>query len=40
VQQLGSAYLRTQLYPGDTAWEKAQDGLLRAESPLGRVESK
>lgn len=37
VQQLTSAYLRSRLYPGDSAWGKACAAL---PEPLGRVESK
>ncbi len=40
VQRLASAYLRTQLDPGDSAWPEAQRALLGAAKPLGRVESK
>ncbi|AUX27499.1 hypothetical protein SOCEGT47_080900 [Sorangium cellulosum] len=40
VQRLTWAYLRTALYPGDPAWQEAQDALTGAASPLGRVESK
>jgi predicted dienelactone hydrolase len=40
VQRLTWAYLRTQLYPGDTAWQAAQDALTASPDPLGRVESK
>lgn len=37
VQRLSRSYLRTQLHPGDTAWQQAQEQL----SPtLGKVESK
>ncbi|MFE3548709.1 alpha/beta hydrolase family protein [Streptomyces kronopolitis] len=40
VQQLTWSYLRTQLYPGDPAWQSACDALTTATEPLGRVESK
>jgi predicted dienelactone hydrolase len=40
VGQLTSAYLRTELYPGDPAWLSAREALAAAPSPLGRVESK
>ena len=40
VQRLTSAYLRSELYPGDPAWETACDALAAAADPLGRVESK
>ncbi|RKG98132.1 alpha/beta hydrolase family protein [Corallococcus carmarthensis] len=40
VQLLTWAYLRTALYPGDSAWQEAQDALTGAANPLGRVESR
>jgi hypothetical protein len=40
VQQLTWAYLRTQLHPGDMAWQAACDALTAGPDPLGRVESK
>ena len=40
VQLLTWAYLRTALYPGDSAWQEAQDALTGGARPLGRVESK
>lgn len=40
VQQLTWAYLRTQLYPGDPAWQAARDALTAEANPLGRIESK
>jgi predicted dienelactone hydrolase len=40
VQQLAWAYLRSQLYAGDGSWHDAQQELVRASKPLGRVESK
>lgn len=39
VQQLAWAYLRSRLYPGDPAWDVAQQALAAADPP-GRVESK
>ncbi len=40
IAQLAAAFLRSQLYPGDTAWAKAQAALLGPSSTIGRVESK
>ncbi|MFD5074389.1 alpha/beta hydrolase family protein [Streptomyces sp. NPDC058371] len=40
VQRLTWAYLRSELYPGDSAWQAALDALAAGPSPLGRVESK
>ncbi|MEV0223142.1 chlorophyllase [Streptomyces sp. NPDC050704] len=40
VQRLTWAYLRTELYPGDAAWQEARDALTAGPDPLGRVESK
>ncbi|WP_030189609.1 alpha/beta hydrolase family protein [Streptomyces violaceorubidus] len=40
VQRLTWAYLRSELYPGDTAWQRARDDLAAGPGPLGRVESK
>jgi predicted dienelactone hydrolase len=40
VQRLTWAYLRTELHPGDSAWQKARDALTAGPDPLGRVESK
>jgi predicted dienelactone hydrolase len=40
VQRLTWAYLRSQLYAGDSAWQEAQKALQDAPKPLGRVESK
>lgn len=34
------AYLRSQLYPGDTAWKVAVDALESAKEPLAKVESR
>ncbi|MEV7341535.1 chlorophyllase [Streptomyces sp. NPDC093544] len=40
VQRLTWAYLRSELYPGDTAWQTARDALTADPDALGRVESK
>ncbi len=40
VAQLTLAYLRTELYPGDSAWQAARDAMTAGPNPLGRVESK
>lgn len=40
VARLTWAYLRTELCPGDGAWQAACDALTAEASPLGRVESK
>jgi predicted dienelactone hydrolase len=40
VQRLTWAYLRTELYPGDTAWQTARDELAAERDPLGQVQSK
>jgi predicted dienelactone hydrolase len=40
VARLTWAYLRTELYPGDSAWQEARDALTAGPNPLGRVESK
>ncbi|BET45506.1 hypothetical protein RGQ21_04880 [Kitasatospora aureofaciens] len=40
VQRLTWAYLRSALYPGDTARQAARDWLAAGTDPLGRVESK
>ncbi|WP_267244087.1 alpha/beta hydrolase family protein [Streptomyces sp. PR69] len=40
VQRLTWAYLRTQLYPGDSAWQGACDALTAGPDPAGQVESK
>ncbi|GAA0624207.1 hypothetical protein GCM10010174_49200 [Kutzneria viridogrisea] len=40
VQRLTWAYLRTELYPGDSAWQAACDALAADPNPFGRVESK
>jgi predicted dienelactone hydrolase len=40
VARLTWAYLRTQLYPADSAWQAARDALTAGPNPLGRIESK
>jgi len=40
VARLTWAYLRTELYPGDSAWKSALDALTTGPNPLGRTESK
>ncbi|MFD8452397.1 alpha/beta hydrolase family protein [Streptomyces coelicoflavus] len=40
VQRLTWAYLRSELYPGDSAWQAARDALSAGPDPLGRIESK
>ncbi|MFF7635068.1 alpha/beta hydrolase family protein [Kitasatospora sp. NPDC008050] len=40
LQRLSWAYLRTQLHPGDHAWQAACDALATGPGPLGEVESK
>ncbi|MFH8349153.1 alpha/beta hydrolase family protein [Streptomyces sp. NPDC018045] len=40
VQRLTWAYLRSELYPGDPAWQAARDALASGPDPLGRIESK
>jgi dienelactone hydrolase len=40
VQLLTWAYLRTELYPDDSAWRDAQDALTEGRSAPGRAESK
>ncbi|MBL1097854.1 alpha/beta hydrolase family protein [Streptomyces coffeae] len=40
VQQLSWAYLRTILYPGDSAWQAARNALTTGANPLGRIDSK
>jgi predicted dienelactone hydrolase len=37
VARLAWAYLRTELYPGDPAWQAARDELAASPDPLGRV---
>lgn len=40
LRALAWAYLRSQLYPGDTAWADALAALKSSPEPVGRVESK
>ena len=40
VERLTSAYLRSELYPGDPAWQEARDALATGANPVGRVEGK
>lgn len=40
VQRLTWAYLRSELYPGDTSWRTAREALAAGPAPLGRVDSK
>jgi predicted dienelactone hydrolase len=40
VARLTWAYLRTELYPGDSAWQAACDALTSSPDPFGRVESR
>ncbi|MFE0804461.1 hypothetical protein [Streptomyces sp. NPDC058812] len=40
VQRLTWAYLRSERYPGDSAWQAARDELTTGPGPLGRVETK
>ena len=40
IARLTSAYLRTELYPGDPAWQAACDELTSSPGPFGRVESR
>ncbi|MGK8556141.1 alpha/beta hydrolase family protein [Nocardia gipuzkoensis] len=40
VGWLTSAYLRSELYPGDSSWQTACDALTAGPDPLGRVESR
>ena len=40
VQRLTWAYLRSALYPEDTAWDAARGEFMDAPDPLGRLESK
>jgi len=40
LQRLTSAYLRTELYPGDPAWRTAREELTAGPDPLGQVASK
>jgi predicted dienelactone hydrolase len=38
--RLTSAYLRTELHPGDNAWQRACEALTTGPDPVGRVESR
>ncbi|MGW6025827.1 alpha/beta hydrolase family protein [Streptomyces sp. NPDC055099] len=40
VQRLTCAYLRSELRPGDSAWQKASEALAADPEPIGRVVSK
>ena len=40
IAGLSLAYLRTALYPGDSAWQAACDALTSSKDPFGRVESR
>jgi len=40
VAELSLAYLRSELYPGDTAWQEARDALTGGGDPVGRVDFK
>ncbi|MEJ3750220.1 chlorophyllase [Actinomycetes bacterium KLBMP 9797] len=40
IARLTSAYLRSQLYPGDSAWQTARDALTADPHPPGRIDSK
>ncbi|MDQ2584368.1 alpha/beta hydrolase family protein [Saccharothrix yanglingensis] len=40
VQRLTAAYLRSELHPGDPAWQQACDALTTGPGALGRVESR
>ncbi|WP_406311735.1 alpha/beta fold hydrolase [Streptosporangium sp. NBC_01639] len=40
VARLTGAYLRAQLYPGDSAWQTACDALTAGPDPVGQVTSK
>ena len=40
IARLTSAYLHTELYPGDPAWQAACDELAASPNPPGRVESR
>jgi hypothetical protein len=40
IAGLSLAYLRTALYPGDSAWRAACDALTSSPDPFGLVESK
>jgi predicted dienelactone hydrolase len=40
VERLTWAYLRSELYPGDSAWQEAREALTMGANPVGRVEAK
>ena len=40
VQRLTWAYLRSELYPGDPAWQTVGDALTGGADPVGRIESR
>ncbi|WP_435243374.1 alpha/beta hydrolase family protein [Streptomyces cucumeris] len=40
VARLTVAYLRSEFYPGDSAWQAARNALASGPDPLGRIESK
>jgi predicted dienelactone hydrolase len=40
LARLTTAYLRSHLYPGDTAWQMVREALNADSHPLGRIESK
>jgi predicted dienelactone hydrolase len=40
VQRISWAYLRSELYPGDSAWQAARDALAEQADPPARIESR
>jgi predicted dienelactone hydrolase len=40
VARLAEAYLRSELYPGDPAWQEARDALTTGPNAVGQVQSK
>ncbi|MGW3040216.1 alpha/beta hydrolase family protein [Kitasatospora sp. NPDC001159] len=40
LARLTAAYLRTELHPGDRAWQTAREALTAGADPIGRVESR
>jgi pimeloyl-ACP methyl ester carboxylesterase len=40
VERVTWAYLRNELYPGDSAWQEAREAFTMGANPLGRVEAK
>jgi pimeloyl-ACP methyl ester carboxylesterase len=40
VERLTWAYLRSELYPGDSAWQEAREAFTMGANPLGRVEAR